>query len=250
MSKFKGRVAIVTGGSRGIGSGICKELAKEGASVAVNYTSHQYEADKVAEEIRQHGIKAEIFRANVSVKAEVDAMMEQIAAEFGRIDILVNNAGICPFRDFFDIDVETWRKTIDVNLTGMFFCSQAAGRVMKEQGGGAIVNISTVTAMRGGTDQVHYAASKGGVNSLTSSMAAALGGHGIRVNAILCGGVPTDINRSQFSHPIEPKAKSGIPAGRVGDPEDLGKAVVYLASDDSEWVTGALLAVDGGSLIL
>lgn len=251
MDRLKGKVAVVTGGSRGIGSGICRELARVGASIAVNYTSSLQEAQQVTEEIRHYGIKAEIYKANVAIKAEVDDMMEQVVAEFGRIDILVNNAGICPFRDFFDIDEETWRSTIDVNLAGMFFCSQAAGRVMRDQGGGVIVNINTVTSLRGGAQQVHYAASKGGVNSLTSSMAIALGEHRIRVNAILCGGVPTDINRSQIPvHLHQPKAKSSLPAGRVGAPEDLGKAVVYLASDDSEWVTGALLAVDGGALIL
>jgi NAD(P)-dependent dehydrogenase (short-subunit alcohol dehydrogenase family) len=169
---------------------------------------------------------------------------------FGRVDILVNNAGICPFSDFFDIDEETWRRTIDVNLAGPFFSSQAAARIMRDQGKGSIINISTVTSFRGGSTQVHYAASKGGMNSLTSSMTSALGKYGIRVNTILCGGVITDINRFQLKEVPEPKAKTKyLPAGRVGDPEDLGKAVVYFASDDSEWVVGAQLAVDGGGFV-
>ncbi|TLS52352.1 glucose 1-dehydrogenase [Paenibacillus antri] len=250
--KLAGKVAVVTGGSRGIGAGICEELAAAGAAVAVNYTNQESEANAVVERLRGAGVPARAFRADVSKKNEVDRMMDDAAEAFGRIDILVNNAGICPFSDFFAIDEATWRRTIDVNLAGAFFCSQAAGRHMRRQGGGSIIHISTVTAFRGGPEQVHYAASKGGLNSLTSSMAVALGPYGIRTNAILCGGVPTDINRRQFANGVPaPKAKSrGVPAGRIGSPEDIGKAVVFLASDDSEWVTGAALAVDGGALVL
>jgi NAD(P)-dependent dehydrogenase (short-subunit alcohol dehydrogenase family) len=251
VMKLQDRVAIVTGGSRGIGRGICLELAKEGAIVAVNYTSNEQEARSVVEEIERMGGTASAFKADVSQKSSVDEMVLQVKQKFQKIDILVNNAGICYFNDFFDIDEETWRRTLDVNLSGMFFCSQAAAREMKNQGGGSIVNISTWTAYRGGEQQIHYAASKGGVNSLTSSMACALGRYGIRVNAILCGGVVTDINRHLFPEELQvPKARNErLPAGRMGDPEDLGKAVVYLSSDDSRWVTGAQLAVDGGALV-
>ncbi|WP_274362074.1 SDR family NAD(P)-dependent oxidoreductase [Paenibacillus thermotolerans] len=250
--KLADRVALVTGGSRGIGAGICKELAKEGAIVAVNYTSHAAQANEVAGALRKEGYLAAPFRADVSNKQEVDRMIDEVVQTYGRIDILVNNAGICPFADFFDIDEATWRKTIDVNLAGAFFCSQAAGRYMRDQGKGTIIHIGTVTAFRGGKEQVHYAASKGGLNSLTSSMAVALGPYGIRVNGILCGGVPTDINKHQFAPGTHvPKAKiRALPAGRIGDPEDLGKAAVFFSSDDSEWVTGALLAVDGGALVM
>jgi len=250
--KLAGRVAVVTGGSRGIGAGICEELAAAGAAVAVNFTNRESEANAVVERLRASGVPARAFRADVSKKGAVDRMMDDVANAFGRIDILVNNAGICPFADFFAIDEATWRRTIDVNLAGAFFCSQAAGRHMRRRGGGSIIHISTVTSFRGGPEQVHYAASKGGLNSLTSSMAVALGPYGIRTNAILCGGVPTDINRHQFTGEVPlPKAKNrGLPAGRVGSPEDIGKAVVFLASGDSEWVTGATLAVDGGALVL
>ncbi len=252
MGKLDGRNAIVTGGSRGIGRGICFELAKEGANVAVNYSSHPEEARTVVEELRSFGGLATAVKADVSVKTEISAMVEQVRSEWGSVDILVNNAGICPFRDFFDIDEVSWTRTIGVNLSGVFYASQAAARHMKEQGKGAIVHISTVTAYRGGMEQVHYAASKGGGNSLTSSMACALGHYGIRVNSILCGGVITDINRDRVPvHLHGKKAKHPeLPSGRLGDPEDLGKAVVYLVSDDSEWVTGAQLAVDGGSFVM
>ncbi|QGQ99041.1 SDR family oxidoreductase [Paenibacillus psychroresistens] len=253
--KLSGKVAIVTGGSRGIGRGICKELALAGARVALNYTSNEAEALKAAAEIEAFGGEVRIYQTDVAIKAQVDEMVANVRTDFGAIDVLVNNAGICPFLDFFDITEEAWNRTIQVNLSGMFFTSQAVGLHMRSQGGGSIINISTVTAARGGYKQVHYAASKGGVNSLTSSMSNALRKYGIRVNAILCGGVPTDINVEQMA---ELKAiQSQSPAASRdpfelrdhGTPEDLGKAVVYLAADDSIWVTGALMAVDGGALV-
>lgn len=253
--RLAGKVALVTGGSRGIGSGICKELAMAGASVALNYTNNEREAKLVAAEITAFGGEVLIYKADVGSKMQVDAMVEQAAADFGRIDILVNNAGICPFRDFFDITEDIWDRTLQVNLTGMFFTSQAAGRHMKDQGGGSIINISTVTTVRGGHRQVHYASSKGGVNSLTSSMSNAVRQYGIRVNAILCGGVPTDINVEQRAEAEAlqknqaPEPVNLVAIRDLGTPEDLGKAVVYLASDDSKWVTGALMAVDGGALV-
>jgi NAD(P)-dependent dehydrogenase (short-subunit alcohol dehydrogenase family) len=253
--KLSGKVAIVTGGSRGIGSGICKELALAGARVALNYTSNEIEALKVAAEIEAFGGEVRIYQTDVGNKVQVDAMIAQVIADYGQIDILVNNAGICPFKDFFDITEETWNRTIQVNLTGMFFTSQAVGHYMKEHGGGSIINISTVTALRGGSMQVHYAASKGGVNSLTSAMSNAVKKYGIRVNAILCGGVPTDINDEQrkgikpMVQQAESKPEKQFAINNWGSPEDLGKAVVFLASDDSQWVTGSMMAVDGGALV-
>ncbi len=248
MGKLDGRIAIVTGGSRGIGRGICIELAKEGATVVINYTSHQEEAESALQEVKKHGGDGRICMADISNKQEVDHMVDQVIDHYGKIDVLINNAGICPFRDFFDIDVETWEKTINVNLRGMFICSQAVARHMRDLKYGSIINISTVTAFRGGDNQVHYAASKGGGNSLTTSMANALGTYGIRVNAILCGGVPTDINKATFDpDKLEEMEKQKSPH-RLGKPEDLGKATVYLASDDSSWVTGALIPIDGGAL--
>lgn len=249
MGKLDGAVSIVTGGSRGIGRGICLELAKEGSHIGINYTSNQQEAEKVRKQVESYGVQAISVKADVSKKDEVDQMMDQVYEQFGKIDHLINNAGICPFQDFFDIDLKTWNQTIDVNLKGMFLCSQAAGKYMKTQGKGSIVNITSVTANRGGAEQVHYAASKGGGNSLTTSMAYALGKYGIRVNAIACGGVITDINRHLINENHRKKTEDKLPAGRWGEPQDLGKAVVYLVSEDSSWVTGSLITVDGGFLI-
>lgn len=254
--KLAGKIALVTGGSRGIGRGICNQLADAGATVIVNYTSGEAAAREVVAGIEERGGTAEAAQADVGAKADIDRMMDAVIERHGRIDILVNNAGICPFRDFFAIEEETWARTIAVNLGGPFFLSQRAAAVMRQHGGGAIVHIGTVTAFRGGPEQVHYAASKGGINSLTSSMAVALAQYNIRVNAILCGGVPTDIN-------VEQRERAGITeeqlaemqaqangVRRMGKPDDLGKAVLYLASLDAEWVTGALLAVDGGALVM
>lgn len=248
MGKLTGKVALVTGASRGIGRGIAIELAKEGASIAVNYTGRVDAAAETVVILRALGVQAEMYQANVGVPSEAAAMVEKVVQDFSKIDILVNNAGICPFADFFDIDEENWRRTIDVNLGGAFFCSQAAARHMRDAGKGVIVHIGTVTSYRAGATQVHYAASKGGINSLTTSMAYSLGKYGIRVNAILCGGVPTDINTPP-GEPIRRKAPNKhLPMGRIGDPEDLGKAAVFLCTDDSEWITGTLFPVDGGYL--
>lgn len=252
MADLSGKVAVITGGGRGIGRGISKELANAGAVVVVNYHANKDAAEEAVASIQAAGGKAIALKADVGRKSDVDRMMDDVCSQFGAIDILVNNAGICPFRDFFDLDETTWNETLQNNLSGMFFCSQAAARIMMGGGrGGSIVNISTVTAFRGGLEQVHYAASKGGVNSLTTSMANALGIYGIRVNAILCGGVATDINRDRIPPDMRvPKAKTdSLPLGRLGDPEDLGKAVVFLASSESEWITGAQLAVDGGFMV-
>ncbi|MBM7567732.1 SDR family NAD(P)-dependent oxidoreductase [Paenibacillus sacheonensis] len=248
--KLQDRIAIVTGGSRGIGRGISHVLAEAGAFVVVNYTNNEAAALEVVAGIQGKGGRAEAAQADVGVKADIDRMMDGIEERHGRIDILVNNAGICPFNGFFDIDEETWHRTINVNLGGTFFCSQRAATAMRRNGGGAIVNISTVTSARGSRDQVHYASSKGGINSLTNAMAYEVGKYGIRVNSILCGGVWTDINAHQRTEAAVAGITSRLPLGRAGLPEDLGKAVLFLASPDAEWVTGAHLAVDGGSLTM
>lgn len=254
MGRLDGKVAIVTGGSRGIGAGACLSLALEGAVIAVNYERDLAEAVGVVEEVRRLGARAEAFQADISDKRQVAEMMEQVALAFGGIDILVNNAGICKFTPFFEIDEETWNRTFAVNVTGAFFCSQIAAKYMIERGGGSIIHISTVTAFRVNHDQIHYGASKGGLNSLSAGLAAYLGQYGIRSNAILCGGVPTAINQSQRDqYQMEQASKAyhgSLPMRRIGDPEDLGKAVVFLAAGDSEWITGAMIAVDGGFMVM
>jgi len=245
--RLTGKIAIVTGGSRGIGRGIATELAREGAAVVVNYTQAADAAAEVVAEIAGFGGTAMAIQADIGVRAEAEALVAAAVAAHGRVDILVNNAGICPFRTFWEITDEDWDRTHRTNLYGAFVTSQAAAAVMRDAGGGAIVHVSSVSAHVGGPEQVHYCATKGGVNAMTSSMAIALGPHKIRVNAVLPGGVHTDINRIHWEG--QPPSSPNLSVDRPGTPWDIARAVCYLASDDAAWVTGAMLPVDGGLLV-
>lgn len=251
---LRDQVVVVTGGGRGIGSGISKVVAAAGGEVVIIYPveDERAHADAVIAEIVSKGGKASAYRCDVGLRSECESVIAQIIKDKGRIDALVNNAGICNFTPFEQITPEIWDRHLAVNLSGPFNLSQAVVRDMKPRKKGAIVNISTVSAYRGGDRQVHYIASKGGLSSLTTAMAHEIVETGIRVNAILCGGVATDIN-------IEQRAERERVAGKpwaerpgvrsLGLPEDLGNAVVYLISDASAWVTGSLVSVDGGALI-
>lgn len=242
--RYDGRVAIVTGGSRGIGRGIALELAREGAAVVVNHVAAHDAADAVVAEIKSTGGRALAWAADVGNREAGEELVAATIREFGRLDVLVNNAGICPFREFFEIKDDIWEQTLRTNLYGPFVLSQAAAKVMAEQGKGAIVHVSSVSSYIGSATQVHYCATKAGLNGLTAAMAVALGPLGIRVNAVLPGGVPTDINRDQWKD--RPANAPGLPVNRTGRPTDIARAVCYLASDDAEWITGVLLPVDGG----
>lgn len=255
-NSLEGRVVIVTGGGRGIGAGISRILGKAGAVVIIFHPDNGRfdevgQAKSVAEEIIENGGRASRLCVDVSDRGRVLSAVDQVFAAHGRIDALVNNAGICDFASFFEITPENWERHLAVNLSGPFFLAQAVARHMKAQGKGSIVNISTVSSVRAGDQQVHYISSKGGLNSLTTSMAHELRDLNIRVNAILTGGVATDINLEKRQ--AEEK-RSGIPylegpgVRKMGRPEDLGYAVRYLLSDESDWVTGVLMSVDGGAM--
>ena len=251
---LKGRVVIVTGGGRGIGSGISRMVAAAGGEVAIIYPvdSEKVHADKVIAEIVGAGGKASAYLCDVGIQSECVRVVAEIVKDKGRVDALVNNAGICDFTAFEEITPEIWDRHLAVNLSGPFYLSQAVLKDMKPRKKGAIVNISTVSAYRGGNQQVHYISSKGGLSSLTTSMAHEVAQTGIRVNGILSGGVATDINIKQRADGEKRAGKPWVEREGVrslGLPEDLGKAVVFLISDASEWVTGSLVAVDGGALI-
>lgn len=251
---LRGQVVVITGGGRGIGSGISKVVAAAGGEVVIIYPldDEKAHADKVISEIVDKGGRASAYRCDVGVRIECELVIKEIIKDKGRIDALINNAGICEFTSFEKITPEIWDRHIAVNLSGPFYLSQAVVADMKTRGKGAIVNVSTVSAYRGGDRQVHYIASKGGLSSLTTSLAHEIVETGIRVNAILCGGVATDINIQQRA---DNERKTGKPwqerlgVRSMGLPEDLGNAVVYLISDASQWVTGSLVSVDGGALI-
>ncbi len=253
--RLQDKVAVITGASRGIGRAASLLFAREGAAVAVNWAAvadsgeHAGTAKRTVEQIEAAGGRAIAVEADVADRAAVDAMIEQTVAAFGRLDVLVANAGICPFEDFLEIDEALLDRVIGVNQKGAFFAAQAAVRQMIAQGeGGRLVFTSSVSSIFGGELQAHYCPTKGAVNQLMKSIAIAAGKHGITANAVLPGTVVTDINRKQL------EADPGLleyfvqrtPIGRLATPEDVAKAMLFFASDDSAAVSGATLVVDGG----
>jgi L-rhamnose 1-dehydrogenase len=244
-----GKTALVTGGSRGIGRAICQRLAEAGAAVAVNYS--ETAPDEVIQAIVASGGQALAVRADVARKADVETMIRTVATELGGLDILVNNAGICPFHEFLDMPEELWDRVQDVNLKGTFLCSQAAARLMVEQGrGGRIISISSISALVGVGLQSHYTPTKAGIHSLMQSLAIVLGPKGITCNSVLPGTIATDINREDLSDPDKRAYfERRIPVGRIGEPDDIAGPVVFLASEAARYVNGAALLVDGGLFV-
>ncbi len=191
------------------------------------------------------------MRADVARKDEVETMVRATVDAFGGLDILVNNAGICPFHNFLDMPEDLWDRVQAVNLKGAFLCSQAAARVMVEQGrGGRIISISSISALVGGGEQTHYAPTKAGIHSLMQSLAIVLGPHGITCNSVMPGTIATDINREDLAEPGKRAyMERRIPLGRIGEPDDIAGPVVFLASDAARYVNGAGLLVDGGLFV-
>ena len=256
--RLKDKVAIVTGGSRGIGRATCARFAREGARIVVNYADEADKgefkgaADRLVKEISSFGGEAVAYEANVSDKAKVEEMVDFTAKKYGRLDIMVANAGICPFKEFLDIDENLLDSVIGVNMKGAFFCAQAAMRKMTElKIKGRIIFASSVSAIFGGELQAHYCATKGAINQLMKSIAIAAGKYGITSNAVLPGTVVTDINRKQLEENKELLQYfiKRTPVGRLAKPEDIASAIVFFASDDASCVSGATLVVDGGMSI-
>ena len=249
--RLEGRVALITGGSRGIGRAVCVRLAAEGAAVVVNFATAEQAAREVIDGISSRGGTAIALRADVAEEAEVRGMVTETIARFGRLDVLVNNAAICPFGDFLEISAEQWDRVQAVNLRGTFLCSQAAARDMVARGTrGRIIAISSIAALFGGGPlQTHYAVTKAGQVALVRSLANVLGPHGITCNAVLPGTIATDINRDFLASADRVSAYTArIPAGRIGEPDDVAGTVAFLASDDAAYVNGAAITVDGGAL--
>ena len=244
LVEVRGKVALVTGGSRGIGKAIVLELAKRGANVAVNYVKNKDLAEKVVEEAEKFGVKAKAYRADVSKWAEVKEMVDQIVKDFGGIDILVNNAGIIAKTfSVLEIPESEWDAIIDTNLKGAFNCIKAVAPIMIKRGGGKIVNISSVAGKMGGTVGPAYAASKAGLIGLTFSVAQELLKYNITVNAVAPGPIETEMVKNL---PEERKKKilARVPMGRFGKPEEVAKAVIFLIEND--YITGEVLDVNGG----
>ncbi len=244
---LKDKVAIVTGATRGIGRAIAVRFGQEGARVAV-IGRNEEKGRETVRVVEAAGSQAIFVPTDVSDSAQVQDMVGTVLDRWGRIDILVNNAAICPFEGFLEMSEALWNQVLDVNLKGYFLCSQAVARVMVEQGiKGRIVAVSSISSEFGGSQQAHYCASKAGINLLVKSMAISLGPYGITCNAVLPGTVETDINREALSDPETRNywLKRG-PIGGLGKPEDIAGPVLFFASDDSAWCTGAMLVVDGG----
>ena len=252
---LKGQKALVTGASSGIGKAVAQHLAKAGAAVVVNYHSHPEQADAVVNDIQAEGGEAIALQADVSQEQDVTQLLAQMLDAFGRIDILVSNAGLQADAAFTEMSLADWNKAISVNLTGQFLCAREAARQFLKQGRqpevsratGKIICMSSVHQVIPWAGHVNYAASKGGIHMLMQSMAQELAPQQIRINAIAPGAIKTDINRSVWETPAAAaKLKKLIPSDRIGEPADVAKAAVWLASDDSDYVNGTTLYVDGG----
>jgi len=242
--KLKGKVALITGAGRGIGKAIALEFAREGASIVVNYSKSKKEADETVNEINKLGPKAISVRADVSKKDEVENMFESSLKEFKRIDILVNNAGIISVAAIEKITEEDWNRLIDVNLKGVFLCSQAASKIMMRQKTGKIINISSIYGSIFGAQYVMpYCASKAGVANLTKSLALALAPH-VQVNSVSPGNIDTDMTRHAGEEFLK-KVINNTPMKRLGKPEEIAKVAVFLASNDSDFITGQNIVIDG-----
>ncbi|WP_242347716.1 3-oxoacyl-[acyl-carrier-protein] reductase [Mucispirillum schaedleri] len=242
---LKGKVALVTGASRGIGKAIALGLAENGAAVAVNYSSSESSALEVAEIIRKNGGKAEIFKARVNEEAEVEEMFSAVEKKLGPVDILVNNAGITKDNLLMRMKTEEWDMVIDVNLKGAFLCTRRAVKGMMKNRYGKIINISSVVGFSGNAGQFNYSATKAGVIGMTKSAALECASRGIRVNAVAPGFIETDMTAS-ISDDMKAAYMEKIPLKSLGKPEDIANAVIYLASPLSDYMTGQTLHLNGG----
>lgn len=248
--KLQERVAIVTGASQGIGRGIALSLAQAGANVVVNCHRNVQLAQQVKDEISNVGRRAIVAKADVSKSSDVMRMVQLALETFGRIDVLVNNAGIEISGAIENVSEEEWDRVIEVNLKGVFLCSQAVGKTMiQRKAGGSIINIASISGSTPETNSGAYTPSKAGVIGLTRLLAMEWAKYGIRVNSVSPGPVMTAMQRSAYpSEALLAARNSAVPMNRHGSPEEIGKAVVFLASGDSSYVTGTDLVVDGGSL--
>ncbi len=249
--KLKGKCAIITGGSRGVGKGISTALAEEGVKVVINYNKSSTQAEELVESIKKSGGEAYAVKANLEYPDECRKLVEEAEKKLGKVDILINNAGVWPTNWIQDISIDEWEKTIDINLTSVFLTSQAFIRniIANGQQGGKILNVTSQAAFNGSTTgHAHYAASKAGVVALTVSMAREMARYGINVNAIALGMVQTDMTRNALENNMEYYMKR-IPIGRVAQPSDIANIAVFLVSEPASYITGATIDATGGMLM-
>jgi len=257
--KLSGQTALVTGANSGIGAGVAKSLGQAGANVIINYVSKPEDADALVAEIKGYGVDALAIQGDVSKEDQVQAMFRQAVDYFGTIDILVNNAGLQRDAKFDELTLAQWQTVIDVNLTGQFLCAREAIREFLRRGPrpevsratGKIICMSSVHEAIPWAGHVNYAASKGAIKMLMQSLAQEYGDRQIRVNSICPGAIQTPINTGAWSTPQALNSlMTLIPYNRIGQPEDIGNLAVFLASDDSDYITGASIFIDGGMTVL
>jgi len=250
---FEGKIALVTGASRGIGRGIALRLAREGAHVAVNYSpqadtgKYTGAIDEALALLRETGREGVPCPADVSQKSQVDAMVQSVIERFGHIDILVNNAGICPARNLMELTEETWDRTFAINLKSVFLCTRAVARHMIDNKiNGRIVSVSSMSSIVGSNYQAHYCPTKAGINLFMKCAAIYLGPHGITCNCVLPGEIDTDLTWECSTVEESDALVARTPVRRRGQPADVANAVAFLCGDESEFINGAMLLVDGG----
>jgi len=251
MADLKNKVVIITGARRGMGRTHALALAKTGAKVVVADISKE-DCEKVVKEIEKNRGEAMAIKCDVSKKAEVDKMVQDTVKKWGKVDVLVNNAGICQFKPFLDLTEEDWQKTLDINLKGYFLCAQACAKEMVKQKYGVIVNIASIAMGQVGcgfNTLAHYSASKGGIVAMTETLAQELASYNIRINAVAPGAIETPmVDPLKQDKKTMAATLARIPLHRLGKPEEVSKLVLFLASDESSYMTGATVVVDGGWL--
>lgn len=245
---LEGKVALVTGASRGIGREIALELAREGCNVAVNFAGSEAKANEVVDEIKGLGRQAIAVQCNVSNSEAVQAMVKETIGQFGSLDILVNNAGITKDNLLMRMKETEWDDVININLKGVFLCTKAVTRQMMKQRSGRIINISSIVGVSGNPGQANYVAAKSGVIGLTKTTAKELAPRGITVNAIAPGFISTDMT-DQLQEDVRNEMLKQIPLSRFGDPKDIAKVVTFVASDSAAYMTGQTLHIDGGMVM-
>lgn len=245
MFDLSGKVALVTGGSRGIGRSICTQLAGQGAAVAINYNESAEQAEDLRQKIEAAGGKAITVQADVRKPEDVDRMIEETVSGLGRLDVLVNNAGFNRDTLILRMSLDDWDEVMELNLRAVFLCTKAALRIMMKQRWGRIINIGSVSGLTGNTGQANYAAAKAGLVGFTRAVAREMGSRNVTSNLVMPGLVITELTKD-IRQEIVDGVKQRLLVDRMGKPEDISASVVYLASDEAEYITGQVLSVDGG----
>jgi 3-oxoacyl-[acyl-carrier protein] reductase len=242
---LENQVAIVTGGTKGIGKAICLLFAEQGAKVVANFSTDAEAAENLKKEAKSRGLSLDLYKADVTKSDQVKAMVEETFAQYGKIDILVNNVGLVRDNFLMMMSDEDWESLLRANLTSLFYCSRIVIRKMIPQRKGKIINISSISGMMGTPGQANYAATKGGMISFTKSLARELGSFNIHVNAVAPGLIESEVVSKMPKEKVETIIKSSS-LGRVGKPEEVAQAVLFLASEHSNYITGQTIVVDGG----